>query len=232
MSDERDRNDATSATDESELTSVLDGHDETSGDGDGKDPKDGKRRIGKVGTFVIGLVAGAAVMGLAASFMFTAPETATDGTAQTEVISTDTGEAEDDADATAAETEETGDDDEAAVEADDEDAHEHEWQVVYETVHHDAVTHTETVEPVYEEQTTYHTVCNECREIIDGEAAQHIRETGHSGYSTSVPITDTVLVSDGYTEEVVDTPAYDEQVATELVCPVCGETYELEGDAS
>lgn len=218
MSDERDRNDVTSATDKRELTSVLNGHDE-SGGGGGKDPKDGKRRIGRVGTFVIGLVAGAAVMGLAASFMFTAPETATDGTAQTEIISTD---------ATAAETEETGDDDEA----DDENAHEHEWQVVYETVHHDAVTHTETVEPVYEEQTTYHTVCNECKEIIDGEAAQHIRETGHSGYSTNVPITDTVLVSDGYTEEVVDTPAYDEQVATELVCPVCGETYELEGDAS
>lgn len=225
MSDERDRNDVTSATDESELTSVLNGHDESGG---GKDPKGGKRHIGRVGTFIIGLVAGAAVMGLAASFMFTAPETATDGTAQTEIISTDAGEAEDDADATAAETEETGDDDEA----DDENAHEHEWQVVYETVHHDAVTHTETVEPVYEEQTTYHTVCNECKEIIDGEAAQHIRETGHSGYSTNVPITDTVLVSDGYTEEVVDTPAYDEQVATELVCPVCGETYELEGDAS
>lgn len=101
---------------------------------------------------------------------------------------------------------------------------EHDWTVTYKTVHHDAVTHTETVDPVYGEETTYHTVCNECGQVIDGNADEHIRETGHSGYSTGVPITDEVIVTEGYTHEVTDTPAYDETVPDSLVCTLCGET--------
>lgn len=110
--------------------------------------------------------------------------------------------------------------------------HTHDWTVTYTTVHHDAVTHTETVEPVYGEETTYHTVCNECQQVIDGVADQHIRETGHSGYSTNVPITDEVLVSEGYTYEVTDTPAYDETVPDELVCTLCGETRPIDGSTA
>lgn len=104
---------------------------------------------------------------------------------------------------------------------------EHDWSVTYKTVHHDAVTHTETIEPDYDDETTYHTVCNDCEQVIDGVADQHIKETGHSGYSTNVPITNEVLVSEGYTQEVVDTPAYDETVADALVCTLCGETRPL-----
>ena len=100
---------------------------------------------------------------------------------------------------------------------------EHDWTITYRSVHHDAVTHTETVDPVYAQETTYHSVCNDCEEVIDGVAAQHLKETGHSGYSTNVPITDEVLVSKGYTHEVVDTPAYDETVADKMVCTICGE---------
>lgn len=114
----------------------------------------------------------------------------------------------------------------------DEAACGHDWTVTYKTVHHDAVTHTETVEPVYGEETTYHTVCNECSQVIDGSADQHIKETGHSGYSTNVPITDEVVVSEGYTREVTDTPAYDETVVDEMVCTLCGETRSIEGDAN
>lgn len=105
----------------------------------------------------------------------------------------------------------------------------HDWTVTYKTIHHDAETHTETVEPVYGNETTYHTVCNECQQVIDGIADQHIKETGHSGYSTNVPITDEVVVSEGYTREVTDTPAYDETVADELVCTLCGATRPLDG---
>lgn len=104
----------------------------------------------------------------------------------------------------------------------------HDWTVTYKTVHHDAVTHTETVEPEYADETTYHTVCNDCKQVIDGKADEHIKETGHSGYSTNVPITNEVLVSEGYTHEVTDTPAYDETVADELVCTLCGETRPLD----
>lgn len=110
-----------------------------------------------------------------------------------------------------------------------EEAHVHDWTITYKTVHHDAVTHTETVEPRYEDQTTYHTVCNDCKQVIDGRADEHIRETGHSGYSTNVPITERVLVSEGYTKEVTDTPAYDETVPDKMVCTTCGATRPLDG---
>lgn len=72
-------------------------------------------------------------------------------------------------------------------------------------------------------ETTYHTVCNDCKQVIDGKADEHIRETGHSGYSTNE-----VLVSEGYTKEVTDTPAYDETVPDELVCTLCGATRPLD----
>lgn len=105
-----------------------------------------------------------------------------------------------------------------------EKSHTHDWSITYKTVHHDAVTHTEHVAPVYQNQTTYHTVCNECKQVIDGKADEHIKETGHSGYSTNVPITDEVMVSKGYDKQVTDTPAYDETVIDKLVCTTCGAT--------
>lgn len=110
----------------------------------------------------------------------------------------------------------------------EDDGCEHDWTMTYKTVHHDAVTHTEAVEPVYENETSYHSVCNDCLETIDGVAAQHLKDTGHSGYSTNVPIVNEVLVSEGYSREVVDSPAYEETVADKMVCTICGE----EQDAS
>lgn len=112
------------------------------------------------------------------------------------------------------------------------EAHVHDWTITYKTVHHDAVTHTETVAPVYGSKTTYHTVCNECQQVIDGKADEHIRETGHSGYSTNVPITDEVVVTEGYTHEVTDTPAYDETVPDKMVCTTCGATQEVPAAAT
>ena len=58
----------------------------------------------------------------------------------------------------------------------------------------------------------------------DGKADEHIKQTGHSGYSTNVPITDEVMVSEGYDKQVTDTPAYDETVIDKLVCTTCGAT--------
>ena len=111
-------------------------------------------------------------------------------------------------------------------------AHVHDWTITYKTVHHDAVTHTETVAPVYGSKTTYHTVCNECQQVIDGKADEHIRETGHSGYSTNVPITDEVVVTEGYTHEVTDTPAYDETFPDKMVCTTCGAPQEVPAAAT
>lgn len=101
-------------------------------------------------------------------------------------------------------------------------AHEHDWAIDYETIHHDAQTHEEIVQPVYETVITYHSVCNECNELIDGHAAEHIVITDHSGYSTNVPVEETRKVSDGRIDVIEDSPEYDELVATGRTCTICG----------
>lgn len=80
-------------------------------------------------------------------------------------------------------------DDAGQIEAvgDEAAACDHLWVPQYGSVHHDAVYEQVWHEPVYGTETTYHTVCNTCNALIDGNAAQHIEETGHSGYSTDVP---------------------------------------------
>ncbi len=101
--------------------------------------------------------------------------------------------------------------------------HVHDWAIDYEIVSHDAVTHEEIVQPVFETTVTHHSVCNDCSEIVDGHAAEHIEATGHSGYSTNVPVEESCKVSDGRIETVVDSPAYEELVATGRTCTICGE---------
>lgn len=106
----------------------------------------------------------------------------------------------------------------------DEASHEHNWGPNYELQHVDAVTHTVDHPAQYEAQTTYHTVCNTCMQVIDNEATAHIAQTGHSGYSTNVPITSDVMVQEAWTETVVDEEAYDQLVVNGEICSICGET--------
>lgn len=102
-------------------------------------------------------------------------------------------------------------------------SHAHDWAPLTETVRHEAVT--ETVEHPEEraERTALHTVCNECEEVIDGAAEAHIAETGHRGYTTGVPVAETVLASPAWTEEVVVQEGYDETVELGRICVSCGE---------
>lgn len=102
-------------------------------------------------------------------------------------------------------------------------SHEHAWVDDYETIHHEAITHEETIAPVYEAVIEYHTVCNECGEQIDGQAREHIDETGHGGYSTSVPVAVPRLVTEGRIDIIEDEAAYDESVVSGRHCSVCGE---------
>lgn len=108
-----------------------------------------------------------------------------------------------------------GDGSEAAAE------HEHNWVAVYGLEHHDAVTHEVEHPAEYADETSYHTVCNDCKQIIDGKADDHIAATEHSGYSTNVPIVNQVLASQGWTETVVDEEAHDELVITGEKCSIC-----------
>ena len=117
----------------------------------------------------------------------------------------------------------TGSDDTASADCD------HLSVPEYGSVHHDAVYEQVWHDPVYETETTYHTVCNDCQAVIDGTAAQHIADTGHSGYSTDVPIANEVIVQEGYYEDVLTEEAYDETVQTGYVCASCGEHKAMEG---
>lgn len=105
--------------------------------------------------------------------------------------------------------------------------HQHNWQPVYKTVHHDEVGHYETVvvqaawdEPVFES----HAICSGCGAWIDNNL-DHIFDCGEygSGYSVHEVQTGTVH-HDAVTEQrwIVDTPAYDEQVITGYKCS-CGQ---------
>ncbi|MCD8206574.1 MAG: hypothetical protein LUD72_01410 [Bacteroidales bacterium] len=105
----------------------------------------------------------------------------------------------------------------------------HNWQTIYKTVHHDAVGHYETVtvqDAVYE----YRDVCNKCGYVASTtgtagaeEVYRHIRNEHDNVASYS---NKKVCIQEAVTEQqwVVDTPAYDEQVADYQRCSVCGAT--------
>lgn len=99
----------------------------------------------------------------------------------------------------------------------------HEWRDDYRIEHVDAQTH-EVVHPAtYKTIEALHTVCNVCGAPIDGKTAEHAAETGHEGYTTSVPVAETVLDAAEWTETVTDVPAEDVLVYNGRVCKVCGE---------
>lgn len=108
----------------------------------------------------------------------------------------------------------------------------HLWVPKYGSVHHEAEYEDVWHDPVYEMQTTYHTVCNDCQAVIDGDAARHIADTGHSGFTTGVPIENEVLVEAGHSESVLKKEAWDETVQTGFVCASCGAEKGMEGNAS
>lgn len=93
-------------------------------------------------------------------------------------------------------------------------AHVHTWKVEAAG----AATHEVEVPAVTEKVVAEHTVCNECGEAIDGKAAAHIEKTGHSGYTTGVPIEEERVVTEATTMTVADEPG-----EITLVCAECGE---------
>ena len=101
-------------------------------------------------------------------------------------------------------------------------SHVHNWIDKTETIHHDAVYETVWHEPVYETRTTYHDVCVQCGAILDGGlAGQHLKNGSCTNYRTGVPFTEQVLVSEGYSEQVLVQAAWDETVVTGKYCS-CG----------
>lgn len=109
-----------------------------------------------------------------------------------------------------------------------EEAHEHSWAAVYQLRDVPAVTHVEHHDAVYGAETVYETVCNECGDIITAATREHSKATGHSSFTTEVPIVNEVVTQEAYDEIVVDTPATVELVHTADRCSDCGEENDIE----
>lgn len=107
----------------------------------------------------------------------------------------------------------------------------HVWQDDLELVHHEAQTREMRHEATTVQEVVAHTLCNTCGEAIDGATAQHAQETGHESYTTGVPTAETRIVSEPWTETVVENPAYDELAAVSRTCALCGEIREVASDA-
>lgn len=124
--------------------------------------------------------------------------------------------------------------------------HQHNWQAVYKTVHHDAVTHEETYEEPYTYEVTVngyeiHDGCNGYRTIyqaktkeevlskyyddawIDNIMKQYNIKFGCIGWGSAVIGKETKTAYETKTRTVVDKAAYDEQVVDYYKCS-CGAT--------
>ena len=109
---------------------------------------------------------------------------------------------------------------------------EHVWIPVYGIEHKDAVTSSREVDPTYESRTTAHTVCNDCLATIDGKAQQHLDETGHSGFTPDVPVTDEVMTDEGGIVTVIVEDESDELVITGEKCALCEEERAAKGSGA
>lgn len=122
---------------------------------------------------------------------------------------------------------------EAAAEAqggEGEAEHTHDWSAVYALRDVPAVTHVEHHDAVYGTETSYETVCNECDAIVTGATREHTEETGHTGFTTNVPIENEVVEQEAYDETVVDAPATVQLVHTSDQCSSCGEVRDVEDE--
>lgn len=107
--------------------------------------------------------------------------------------------------------------------------HQHSWQPVYKTVHHDEKGHYETVvvQAAWDEPEMRGTnICNVCGAYGGNDIADHIDDVhgGAGSYHYEKVPTGNTIHHDEVTEQrwVVDTPAYDEQVIAGYKCS-CGQ---------
>ncbi len=120
--------------------------------------------------------------------------------------------------------------------------HTHEWEEVYETIHHDEEGHYENRcveeawdEPVYETKA----VCKVCGKYFDtvDEVINHIQNPnihdGEGSYTIKDVITRYIHHDAVYEEKwIVDKPAWDEKKLTGYKCKTCGETKGVGGNAA
>jgi hypothetical protein len=61
-------------------------------------------------------------------------------------------------------------------------------------------------------RTEYFTRCNDCGFLTQGSIYPHQNETGHTRYSTDVPITSQVIIRAAFDEQVLLSDVFDEKV--------------------
>lgn len=107
----------------------------------------------------------------------------------------------------------------------------HDWQAQTQTVHHDAVTHTEQVKVVDQaayDETVY--TCSACSATFSSQAdaEAHLATHATESSSSTASISSSTVHHDevSHTEEkvVVDQEAWDEEVVTGYTCSICGAT--------
>lgn len=107
-----------------------------------------------------------------------------------------------------------------------EEAH-HTWEPVYGIVHLEKKMHTEHVDATYKEVTEYETLCNVCKQPVTGKAQEHSEKTGHTGFTTNVPVVKEVVDAPAKDVEVTDQEARDAYALTGYRCD-CGKSLTLE----
>lgn len=107
-----------------------------------------------------------------------------------------------------------------------EEAH-HTWEPVYGIVHLEKKTHKEHVDATYKEVTEYETLCNVCKQPVTGKAQEHSEKTGHTGFTTNVPVVKEVVDAPAKDVEVTDQEAKDAYALTGYRCD-CGKSLTLE----
>ena len=107
-----------------------------------------------------------------------------------------------------------------------EEAH-HTWEPVYGIVHLEKKTHKEHVDATYKEVTEYETLCNVCKQPVTGKAQEHSEKTGHTGFTTNVPVVKEVVDVPAKDVEVTDQEAKDAYALTGYRCD-CGKSLTLE----
>ena len=103
--------------------------------------------------------------------------------------------------------------------------HAHQWVEGVETVHHDAETEQVEVPATYKSVIEDETVCNTCQAVVTGKASEHQAQTGHSLFTTNVPVEKQVVDQEAHTEDRVVKEAWDEEVPSGVwTCSTCGAT--------
>ena len=100
--------------------------------------------------------------------------------------------------------------------------HTHAWESNMVTVEAPELTKQIEHPAEYTTQEVKHTVCNTCHQIVDSATAEHTAETGHTGFTTNVPVSEQVVSKEAWSETVVVQQYQSKTVQNGEKCRICG----------